>query len=99
MAGNYYKPQSPLEQNGDYIYPLSTSDQIIHGEKRLDTVLEETQTSLEDAQNSLETVREELDSFSLPADLVRTADLASFLRVVSFDSSTGTLTTATGVEA
>lgn len=33
---NYLKPQSPLQnRNEDYIYPLTTSDQIMVGDKRL----------------------------------------------------------------
>lgn len=29
MAGQFYKPQSPLELDGNYIYPLTYFDQII----------------------------------------------------------------------
>ncbi len=33
---NYLKPQSPLQnRNEDYFYPLTTSDQIMVGDKRL----------------------------------------------------------------
>ena len=29
MANNFYKPQSPLELDGNYIYPLTYHDQVI----------------------------------------------------------------------
>lgn len=32
---NYLKPQSPLQNKEDYIYPLTTSDQIVVEDKRL----------------------------------------------------------------
>lgn len=32
---DYLKPQSPLRNNNDYFYPLTTSDQIIVEDKRL----------------------------------------------------------------
>ena len=40
----YLKPQSPLkDNNGDYIYPLTTADQIIlENGSRLNSVLGET---------------------------------------------------------
>lgn len=31
----YLKPQSPLQNTENYIYPLTTSDQIVVGDKRL----------------------------------------------------------------
>lgn len=63
MSSKFYKPQSPLEQNGLYLYPLTTTDQVIDPDgERLNVKVERLQQTAEQSYS------EAID----PAELNRT---------------------------
>lgn len=68
----YIKPQSPLRQGTDYVYPVTTYDQIITptGERWNGTVIRASETAPEDAEIWIDT-SEENSTEIMPKDALK----------------------------
>lgn len=77
----YIKPQSPLRQGTDYVYPVTTYDQIITptGERWNGTIIRATDTAPEDAEIWIDT-SEDNSTEIMPKDA---------LKYISFSIATG----------
>ena len=84
---NYLKPQSPLQKGADYIYPLTTADQVI---------IDEAGTRLGDGKGNLNVIDEEARvaanaALTAATNAQSTASAAMPKANFSWDSSTATL--------
>lgn len=98
----YLKPQSPLKQGEDYIYPVTTYDQVITptGERWNGTIVRATDTEPEDAEiwidtsdgieSSLEVMR--ADAIKYLAFSIGTGDWVLSNSVYTYTISKGAIT-------